>query len=89
MDYLDAAYDAANRRQTWQKRVRRNHSEAFKVKVAFAALRDEKTLNALAVQFDLHANQIKHWKDQLLDRAEGVFGATGGHEPAAPVLAHP
>lgn len=68
------------------RRVRRNHSAAFKAKVALAAVRGEKTLNELAVQFDLHANQIKQWKDQLLDGAEGVFGATGGHEPAAPAL---
>lgn len=68
------------------RRVRRNHSAAFKAKVALAAVRGEKTLNELAQQFDLHANQIKQWKDQLLDGAEGVFGASSGNEPAAPVL---
>jgi transposase len=61
------------------KRPRRNHSPAFKAKVALAALKGEKTLTELAQQFDVHANQIKQWKDQLLDGATGVFGA----EPAA------
>lgn len=28
----------------------------------------------LAQQFDVHPNQIKQWKDQLLDGAVGVFG---------------
>jgi transposase len=52
------------------RRVRRNHGAAFKAKVALEAVRGEKTLNELAQQFDLHPNQIKQWKDQLLDGAE-------------------
>ena len=41
------------------KRFRRNHSPAFKAKVALAAVRGEKTLTELAEQFDVHANQIR------------------------------
>jgi transposase len=48
------------------RRVRCNHGAAFKAKVALEAVRGEKTLNELAQHFDLHANQIKQWKDQLL-----------------------
>lgn len=56
------------------KRPRRNHSPAFEAKVALAAIRGEKTMIELAQQFDVHPNQIKQWKDQLLDGAVGVFG---------------
>lgn len=40
------------------KRARRNHSPAFKAKVALAAVKGEKTLGELAQQFDVHPNQI-------------------------------
>ena len=56
------------------RRPRRNHSPAFKAKVALAAIRGEQTLVELSQQFDVHANQIKQWKDQLLEGATGVFG---------------
>ena len=56
------------------RRPRRNHSPAFKAKVALAAIKGEQTLGELSQQFDLHPNQIKQWKDQLLDGACDVFG---------------
>ena len=62
------------------KRPRRNHSALFKAKVAIDAIKGEKTLAELAKLHDVHANQIGHWKTQLLDRAASVFGA----ESAAP-----
>src|SRR3954465_4549432 len=61
---------------------RRNHTPAFKAKVALAAVRGDKTLAELAQQFDIHPNQITQWK--LLDGAAGVFGSdsrTDGNGP--------
>jgi transposase-like protein len=55
------------------KRPRRNHSAAFKAKVAVEALKDGQTLVELAERFQVHPNQITEWKKQLLDRAEEVF----------------
>ena len=57
------------------KRPRRNHSPAFKAKVALEALKGEKTLAQLAAHYDVHANQITSWKTQLLENAAGIFGA--------------
>jgi len=57
------------------RRPRRNRSPAFKAKVAVAAIRGERTLIELAQDFDVHPNQIKQWRDQLLVGATGVFGA--------------
>jgi transposase len=67
------------------KRTRRNHSPAFKAKVALAALKGEKTLADLAQQFDVHVNQITQWRSQLLDGAAGVFDHGKG-EVTAPVI---
>lgn len=55
------------------KRPRRNHSAAFKAKVAVEALKDERTLVELAERFQVHSTQITEWKKQLLERAEEVF----------------
>ncbi len=45
------------------KRPRRNHSPAFKAKVALEALKGEKTVAQLAAHYDVHANQITSWED--------------------------
>ena len=55
------------------RRPRRNHTPAFKSKVALEAIKGEKTLSELAQQFDVHANQIKTWRDQLQEGAKEVF----------------
>jgi transposase-like protein len=57
------------------RRPRRNHTAAFKAKVAVAALKGDKTLAELAEKFDVHANQITQWKTQLLEGAMSVFPA--------------
>jgi len=56
------------------RRPRRNHSPAFKAKVALAALAGDATLAELAQRFDVHANQITEWKRQLVANAADVFG---------------
>ena len=55
------------------KRTRRNHSPAFKAKVALAALKGEKTIAQLADQFGVHITQIGDWKEQLLSGATDLF----------------
>ena len=55
------------------RRPRRNHSPAFKSKVALAAVKGEQTITELAQKFDVHPNQITQWKAQLLEQASIVF----------------
>ena len=65
------------------RRPRRNHSPAFKAKVALEAIRGDKTLAELAKAHDVHPNQITDWKSQLLERAASVFGSDAPAEPKA------
>jgi transposase len=62
------------------RRPRRNHTAAFKAKVALAALKGDKTLAELAEQFDVHPNQITDWKTRLAEGAAGVFGEERAEE---------
>jgi transposase len=66
------------------RRPRRNHSPAFKAKVALAAIKGERTLVQLAEQFDVHPNQITAWKAQLEGSAATVFGPGSGVARATP-----
>ena len=59
------------------RRPRRNHSPAFKSKVALAAVRGDKTISELSQQFDVHPNQITQWKVLLLERMSMVFEGSG------------
>ena len=66
------------------RRPRRNHTPAFKAKVALAAIKGEKTLADLAQQFDVHPNQITQWKSQLQEGAAAVFGSDTRSDPDVP-----
>jgi transposase-like protein len=67
------------------RRPRRNHTPAFKAKVAIAAIKGDRTLAQLAEQFDVHPNQITTWKAQLEGGAADVFGPGAGRA-AEPVV---
>ena len=66
------------------RRTRRNHSPAFKAKVALAAIKGEKTLAELAQLHDVHPTQITAWKAQLVEGAASLFGAGSTGKPAEP-----
>ena len=57
MEFLpDSGQDGCGKGETMTRRPRRNHTPAFKAKVALAAVKGEKTLAELAQQFDVHPN---------------------------------
>ena len=60
------------------RRPRRNHSAAFKAKVALAAVKGDRTIAQLAEHFDVHPNQITAWKSQLEASASEIFGPGSG-----------
>ena len=64
------------------RRALRNHSAAFKAKVAIAANKGERTISQIAEQFDVHPNQVVAWKAQIEGGATEVFDG-GGTTPAA------
>ena len=68
------------------RRPRRNHSAAFKAKVALAALKSEATLAELSKQFEIHPNQIAQWKSQLLEHAAEIFATVGEKQAGVPDL---
>ena len=68
------------------RRPRRNHTPAFKAKVALAAIKGDRTLVQLAEQFDVHPNQITSWKAQLEGGAADVFGADGSGAAQLPAI---
>ena len=52
---------------------RKRYSADFKAKVALDALKEQKTLNELASQYQIHSVQISTWKKQLLDGSALIF----------------
>ena len=65
--------------------ARRNHTPAFKAKVAIAAIKGDRTLAQLSEFFDVHVNQITTWKAQLESGASEIFGS-GSMVLAAPAV---
>lgn len=52
---------------------RKQHSPAFKAKVALEASKDEQTAAELAHRFGVHPTMIHQWKRAFLEGAPGVF----------------
>ena len=52
---------------------RKTHSGAFKAKVALEALKEARTTNELAGQFEVHPTQIVQWKKRLVAGAPDLF----------------
>ena len=62
--------------------TRRQHSAAFKAKVAVAALRGDRTLSELASAFGVHPVQIAQWKKRGLTALPEAFTTRRGTSDA-------
>lgn len=56
---------------------RRQFSEKFKFQVAVEALKELKTINEIAGQYEVHPTQVKQWKKQLQESGTDVFSERG------------
>lgn len=54
-------------------RKRKQHTPSFKAKVALAAAKEDKTVNELASQYEVHPTMIYDWKKRLVTGAEDLF----------------
>ena len=58
--------------------MRKQFSNEFKVKVAMAALKGDKTLAELAGEFQVHPSQVTTWRNELKERAVEIFDGAKG-----------
>jgi putative transposase len=52
---------------------RKKHAASFKAQGALAAIKGDKTVNELALEYSVHPTLIHAWKKQLVHGAEAVF----------------
>ena len=60
-------------------RQRKQHTAAFKGKVALEAVKGQRTVQELASSYGVHPNQITKWKRQLVAEAAEIFTRGGAH----------
>ena len=51
----------------------RQFTDEFKAKVALEALKGQKTVAELAVEYQVHPSQINLWRNMLKERVAGAF----------------
>jgi transposase-like protein len=59
------------------KKERTRYSVEIKMKVAIEAIKEQKTINEIAGQYQIHPNQVTKWKKQLLDEGKSIFEQGG------------
>ncbi len=52
---------------------RRKFTPEFKAKIALEALRGDRTIQEIAVRYEVHPNQVSTWKRQAMDGLGEVF----------------
>jgi len=60
------------------KRPRRNHSAAFKARIAKEAIKGVKTIAEIAQENNLHPVQVSGWKKELEDNMQLLFARKNG-----------
>lgn len=55
--------------------IKRTFSDQLKARVAFEALRGEKTINQISSQYQVHPSQIQGWKTIIKQGLPGLFNS--------------
>jgi len=55
------------------QRKRRHYEASFKARVSLEAIKTLKALAELSSKFGVHANQIRSWKKEFLEKASTIF----------------
>ncbi len=63
-------------------RKKSNYPKEFKARVAFEALKGEKTLSELSSEYEVHSNMILRWKKQLQKNGADIFTRKNEREPS-------
>jgi transposase-like protein len=53
--------------------MKQNRSAEFKCRVALEALKEDRPLNEIAKEYEIHPLQVGKWKKQLREKAKGLF----------------
>lgn len=53
--------------------LRKRHNAAFKARVAIEALKADKTMAQISSEYGVHVNQIRQWRQRLVDEIPNVF----------------
>ena len=61
-------------------RTRKRFGKEFKAKVAFEAMKGEKTMSELSSEFGAHVSQITKWKKELVEGLPRLFASKGDPE---------
>lgn len=52
---------------------RRRYTPEQKAKIVIEVLREERTLNEIAAEYEIHPNQLSRWKAEFLSNAARAF----------------
>ena len=65
--------DKLSKAVKYMEKKRQTFSKEFKAKVALEALREESTIQEIAVKHGVHPNQISQWKAQAIAGMADIF----------------
>lgn len=61
---------------------RKSFTAEFKAKVALVAIRQEKTINEIASEHEVHPNQVSDWKRDAIAGLKETFSVKRGRKKA-------